>query len=102
MTQKWKDQTVVALGGAYLLNDALIVRAGYNYGKNPVPDSYLNALFPAIVESHYTLGFGYQLDSAQQINFAYMKGRESVAYSADGIRSSQGQDNWQLMYSYLF
>jgi long-chain fatty acid transport protein len=33
-------------------------RAGYNYGKSPVPDDNLNPLFPAIVEHHLTLGYG--------------------------------------------
>ena len=102
MPQKWKDQTVVSLGGAYQFNEVLLLRAGYNYGKNPVPNSHLNVLFPAIVEHHYTLGFGYQLDAAQQVNFSYIKGKENVESGASGVRSSHGQDNWQLMYSYLF
>lgn len=102
MPQKWKDQTVIALGGAYQFDDVVILRAGYNYSKNPVPNSYLNALFPAIVEHHYTVGLGYQLSDTQQLNFAYLKGQENTENAASGIRSRHAQDNWQLMYSYLF
>lgn len=38
---KWKDQTVIAVGGEYQVNQALKLRAGYNYGKSPIR-SYSN------------------------------------------------------------
>ncbi len=56
---KWEDQWVFALGGAYKATDNLTVRAGYNYGKNPIPAETLSPLFPAIVEHHLTVGLGY-------------------------------------------
>lgn len=55
----WKDQWVYALGADYRLTDRLTLRAGYNYGENPVPASTLTPLFPATVEQHLTLGFGW-------------------------------------------
>ncbi|NJL27770.1 MAG: hypothetical protein HC897_07670 [Thermoanaerobaculia bacterium] len=55
----WKDQWVFALGGDYRLNDRLTLRAGYNYGENPVPDATLTPLFPANVEHHASIGFGW-------------------------------------------
>jgi len=54
----WDDQWVFAIGAEYVINPVHTVRVGYNYGKNPVPDNYLNPLFPAIVEQHVTLGYG--------------------------------------------
>ncbi|MEK6692953.1 MAG: outer membrane protein transport protein [Nitrospirota bacterium] len=56
---KWEDQWVFALGAAYKATDSLTVRAGYNYGKNPIPAETLSPLFPAIVEHHLTVGLGY-------------------------------------------
>ena len=44
----WNDQWVFALGAQYELSDNFTLRAGYNYGKSPVPDENLNPLFPAI------------------------------------------------------
>ncbi|WP_028949972.1 OmpP1/FadL family transporter [Sulfurihydrogenibium subterraneum] len=38
---KWKDQTVIAVGGEYQVNPSLKLRAGYNYGKSPIR-SYSN------------------------------------------------------------
>ncbi|MGB5661460.1 MAG: outer membrane protein transport protein, partial [Thermoanaerobaculia bacterium] len=55
----WKDQWVYALGADYRVNDTLTLRAGYNYGENPVPDDTLNPLFPANVEDHLSFGFSY-------------------------------------------
>lgn len=55
----WQDQWVFALGGDYRLNDRLTLRAGYNYGENPVPDDTLTPLFPATVEHHVSFGFSW-------------------------------------------
>ena len=55
----WQDQWVYALGFDYRVNDRLTVRAGYNFGENPVPDETLNPLFPANVEHHATVGFSW-------------------------------------------
>jgi long-chain fatty acid transport protein len=55
----WKDQWVYAFGADYRVNETLTLRAGYNYGENPVPDDTLNPLFPANVEDHLSFGFSY-------------------------------------------
>ena len=92
----WRDQLVVALGGRYRLTDKLTLRAGYNYGQNPVrshngwqgftsyttvqgvkmPDYYYEAFrvldFPAIVEHHVTFGLGYHLTPTVALYAGYM------------------------------
>ena len=55
----WKDQWVYALGADYRATDRLTLRAGYNHGSNPVPSGTLTPLFPATVERHASVGFGY-------------------------------------------
>ena len=54
----WSDQIVVAFGTEYTLVEELILRAGMNYGQNPVPADGITPFFPAISEIHYTGGFG--------------------------------------------
>ena len=44
--QNWDDQTILQLGAAYSASDALTLRVGFNYGSNPVPNAFLNGLFP--------------------------------------------------------
>ena len=52
----WQDQWVYALGADYRASDRLTLRAGFNYGENPVPDDTLTPLFPANTEKHLTVG----------------------------------------------
>lgn len=69
----WNDQWVFALGAEYSLSDKQLIRAGYNYGKNPVPNSNLSPLFPAIVEHHLSVGYSY-LWTSWQLSIAYEYG----------------------------
>jgi long-chain fatty acid transport protein len=101
--QEWDDQTVIQIGGAYQATKQLALRAGFNYGANPIPDTYLNPLFPAIVENHLTLGLGYDIDKNSDVNFSFVYGFESEATAENGdVTVKHSQTNWQFMYSYLF
>ena len=103
MPQQWKDQTVYALGISYAMTDAITLRVGANLSDNPVPNSTLNPLFPAIVKNHYTLGVGYKFDPSSDVNFALSYAPEvTVANVAGGVTSDHGQLSWQLMYSKRF
>jgi long-chain fatty acid transport protein len=102
MPQNWKNQTALQVGLAYKTNEALTLRAGANISKNPIPDAYMNALFPAIVENHYTVGAGYAFtnQSSMDISFAYAP--EVEATNGSGITVTHYQTNGQVMYSYRF
>ena len=104
--QDWEDQIVVSLGLAYTFSDAFTGRVGYNHGKNPIPDANVSFLWPAIVEDHYTAGFGYAISKQSQINFALSYVPE-VSVTGTGAQNGgmvveHSQLNWQLMYSYSF
>lgn len=106
--QKWEDQAVVSLGGAVKATDALTIRAGFNYGSNPVPDDYLNALFPAIVESHLAVGGGWDFAERGEVNVSFVTAFESDATNPGNgstippVESTHSQFNWMVMYSYGF
>lgn len=77
----WKDQTVYKLGIQYGVNNKLQVRAGYNYGKSPIPDDpnlggdnaiTFALLAPATVEHHYSLGFTYRANDNLEVTGTYM------------------------------
>ncbi len=108
MFQDWENQLVIALGGAYRVTDAFVLRGGYNYGKNPVPDKYLNALFPAIVEHHITIGSGFQWGAANGVDFSFVAVLENsatnpgVGMMIPPVESTHNQYNWHLMYSRAF
>lgn len=111
MIQNWDDQTVYEIGVAYKMSDALTLRAGFNGADNPVPDTYLNALFPATINDHYTVGAGLALNDSSDINFSLAftpeakntnPGLSGAPIAGDEITITHKQINWQLMYSASF
>jgi long-chain fatty acid transport protein len=100
--QDWDDQIVLSLGLAYQFNDAFTGRVGYNHGKNPIPDAFVNYLWPAIMEDHYTAGFGYAFDKQSALNFGLSYVPEVSVTAGSGMTIDHSQINWQLMYSHTF
>ncbi len=81
----WNDQNVIALGYEYA-TEAWAARVGYNYAKSPIEDqglagslnNTLNLLgFPAIVESHVTLGGTYAFNEKTSLDLAYVYALEA-------------------------
>lgn len=109
LPQHWDDQTVLALGLAYKATPALTVRLGANLSDNPIPNTTVNALFPAIVENHFTLGFGYAFGEGSELNFALSHApKVTVTRPAEAtppaaaVQGEHAQTSWQLMYSKVF
>jgi long-chain fatty acid transport protein len=69
-TQDWRDQYVLALGTAYQPVSKLTLWAGYNYGRNPVPNRHLSPLFANIGEHHLTAGAGWQVGRDLRLGLA--------------------------------
>lgn len=103
MPQNWEDQTVVSLGVEYAASPEMLVRAGYNSSSNPIPDSTMHPMFPAIVEDHYTLGLGYAVSGHQSVDFsATIAPKVTQTNSQTNITTEHSQLNWQFMYSHKF
>ena len=114
----WDSQWVYAWGLSYKATDKLVLRVGYNYGKNPVnEDNNFNPAgmtvvqgkamptfgyeyfrivgFPAVVEKHFTCGLGYDLSDKVGINLGYKHAygktiKETFAYGS--IESKLSED----------
>lgn len=90
----WKDQYVLGIGVQYKVTPKLSLRAGYNYGNNPVnehnnfnglaprqiqgktlPAYYFETFrtigFPAVVEHHATFGIGYDFSNRFGVHLGY-------------------------------
>lgn len=104
--QNWEDQNVISVGAAFEATSELTVRAGINSASNPVPDTYLNALFPAIVESHLSLGASYVVGGGNSINLSLVRGLEGKGTNPGNgltippVTSTHAQWNLQVMYSH--
>jgi long-chain fatty acid transport protein len=68
----WSDQVVFKIGAEYAVTPAWKVRAGYNYGKQPLDKAQVfeNVAFPAIAEQHISLGLGWNATKDVAINLA--------------------------------
>ncbi len=108
LLQNWDNQIVLAAGVAYKATPELQLRAGFNRASNPVPDTFLNALFPAITEQHLTFGAGYAFGEDSAVDVAVSQVFESKATNpGDGVsvppvQSTHSQLNAQLIYTRLF
>lgn len=102
LPQNWADQTVWSLGASWSVNDAVTLRAGYNRADNPIPDAYVNPLFPATVQTHYTLGAGWRFAGAHGLDASLTLAPEAKIANAQGVVITHKQSNVQVMYSYRF
>lgn len=94
-TFNWDDQDVFGIGARYSGGNYW-VGFGYNYGKDPIKvlgdnpanqmatysnqavNMFNNHLFPAIVESHYTVGGGYALGKNMMLEGALVYAAEKT------------------------
>lgn len=102
MPQEWRDQNVYSLGVQYRVDDRLGLHAGFNYGKNPVPDTWLNPLFPATVERHYTAGFDYRLGDQGCIAVALSYAPEVSDVNGSGMTITHSQLSGMVGYNHHF
>lgn len=76
----WEDQTVYKIGIDYRFTPGMIFRAGYNYGKAPIPEDQVlfNMLAPATTEEHYTLGATLMIGKEADITLSLMHSPENT------------------------
>ncbi|HML61131.1 MAG TPA: outer membrane protein transport protein [Solidesulfovibrio sp.] len=128
----WSDQWVFSLGLQYKPIEALSIRAGYNYGQNPVrkhsingsqmvgvqgkrmPSYYYESFrvigFPAIAEHHLTCGVSYDLTKRFTAHVGYMRAFENsiTEHGTDlmgmpaRFRSSLSEDSFEVGLSWFF
>jgi long-chain fatty acid transport protein len=126
----WDDQWVFAVGAQYKVTQALALRIGYNYGKNPVNEhNGFNPMgstdvqgtdvnnvnyeffriigFPAIIEHHLTLGAGYKFTDKMAVNVSYMHGfEETIKETSDSdmvtLESTLKEDSVSVGFTVQF
>ncbi len=125
----WRDQYVFGLGVQYKPIPRLSLRAGVNYGQNPVKThngfnpggttfvqdipvntfqyEFLRVIgFPALVETHITCGIGYDFSERFGINIGYTHGFEkSISETGLGpftIGSKLAEDSIEAGLSWRF
>ncbi len=110
----WDDQWVFSIGAEYDLSKAFTLRAGFNYGKNPIDNKDLlsNIVSPAIVEKHLTLGASYKFSKNLEMSFAYIHAFENTvstpvpapynAFYGNNVEIKMYQDTAAFQVTYNF
>jgi len=90
----WEDQIVYKVGLEFRPSDSMALRVGFNYGESPIKGgnttapistfggttadaAFANYLFPAISETHITLGLSYKMDKSMTISGYYLYAPEA-------------------------
>jgi len=103
----WDDQDVYAIGYEHDAGQWAI-RAGYNYAKSPIKQTGTAAIdmlnltgFPAIVESHYTVGGTVRFSQKTSVDVAYVYApEETQTLSGTETKHSQNSVTAQLTYNF--
>jgi long-chain fatty acid transport protein len=93
----WRDQYVVALGAEWLATDRTTLRAGINYGRNPIPKNTLTPLLSVIGETSVMGGYAYQLTPEWAFEAAvHVQIKNSVTYTnPDAPFGPNANEHWQ-------
>lgn len=113
MPFNWKDQVALSLGLSYTAikneswkdKDRLVLRFGYNYSSNPIPNETLGPLAPLILEHHFTGGFGYRFTENWSYDLGGLYGmNNSKRYTNDALPfgpNAKESINFYLIYNTL-
>jgi long-chain fatty acid transport protein len=113
----WDDIKVFAVGGQFDASEKIVLRAGYNYSDNPIPEenSFFNVAAPAVIQHHLTLGFGAEVAAGVDFSAAYYRAFESevsgplynpayefgqVGVPGSDVTSSMFQDSFVMQLSF--
>lgn len=89
----WRDQFVARAGVEYKFDDRWAIRAGYSYGRNPVPARTLTPLTAAIMEHMVSAGVGYKTERFS-IDLAYQwQVPNTVDIHESGLASGEYSDS---------
>lgn len=94
----WDNQWVYAIGAEYDVTNTLKLRAGYNYGANPLPtvQAFEAIAFPAVQEQHYTVGLGVAITESLDLNVGFVYAPE---VTMNGANMAQGIASYETSLS---
>lgn len=102
MIQNWDDQNVIELGAAFKVNPALTVRGGLNMANNPVPDKFMNPLFPAVAKTNVSGGIGYAFSKQSSVDASFAYVPTNTVTAGNGVKVDFGGTSAQFVYSHRY
>jgi long-chain fatty acid transport protein len=71
----WRDMSIIKVGMEWRGIVDLPLRAGYSYGRQPIPSSEMmfNILAPGVIEQHITFGLSHKFCKQRELSLSVMK-----------------------------
>ena len=87
----WSNQNIVKAGATWGVSEALTLRTGISWGESPIDDknAFSNALFPAIMETHFACGASYAWEK-WTANVAFIHAFENEVTAGQDINMPPG------------
>ncbi len=108
----WNNMTVYKIGVQHQVDNKTTVRAGWNYGKQPIAADQLdfNLLAPAVVQNHMTLGMTRKLDGGGELSLHYMHAFNNAVSGTPAAgtgtlyvdKLEMAQDEFGVQYAWKF
>ncbi len=104
----WKDMTVFKGGLQYDAGAGWNLRAGYSYGKQPVPEQavLMNILAPGVIEHHVSAGLSKTVRGRSAIHLAVTRALSKSATGPNALEAPGQQtielamDQWVVAFGY--
>jgi long-chain fatty acid transport protein len=106
----WEDAACLRAGLEFDATNALTLRVGGAFGSNPVSNSSVFPVFPAIVENHFTAGASYAVSPSFAVHAAYERALNSsqtsltpnvVAQEFSGSTSQLNENIFHLSLTWM-
>ena len=99
----WRDQKVIAIGAQYRINDFSNLYLGYNYGRNPLPESRTDPLLAVTAEEHFTIGYSNKITQDIEVVGTYIyQPPVKVVYTNESLPYGENAENrWEVMVAQL-
>lgn len=83
----WRNMTIYKFGAGVQVFKPLLLRVGYSYGKQPVPQNQtlFNILAPGVIEQHITAGALITLGGGYDLSLSYLYAPEKTVHGKNSI-----------------
>ncbi len=83
----WRNMTIYKFGAAVQVFRPLLLRIGYSYGRQPIPQdqTLFNILAPGVIQQHFTAGALVNLGSGYDLSLSYLYAPEKTVHGKNSI-----------------
>ena len=106
----WQDMTVFKIGAQMKRGEAWTYRAGFSFGKQPIPEKEVlfNILAPGVIERHLTFGLSRKLSGGKELSLSITRALTGSVKGPNPLEAPNQQtielkmDQWEFGVALTF